>query len=74
MTILDSYSSWCRNLLTAEDRAAIAQAGVGGVRFSRPNGRWCARIDAEQTAVGFGSEPGAAFRAALAALRQGAAA
>ena len=70
MQILDTYSSWCRNLLTAEDRAQIAQAGDGGVRFSRPGGRWCARIEAEQTAIGFGPKPGDAFRAAVSALRQ----
>lgn len=69
MVILDSYSSWCRNLLTPDDRAAIAQAGPGGVRFSRPNGRWCARIEGEVAAIGYGHTPGVAFRNALRAMR-----
>ena len=69
MRIVDSYSSWCRNRLTSEDRADIAMAGEGEVRFSRPNRRWCARVDRDgMTAIGYGSTPGAAFRAAAKAV------
>lgn len=66
MTIMDTYSSWCRNLLDRKDRELIAAAGPGGVYFSRPNGRWCARIEADgRSSIGFGRLPGDAFTAAL---------
>lgn len=70
---MDHYSSWCRNLLTTADRVRIVEAGPGEVRFSRPNGKWCARIDADgRTAVGFDrKQPGIAFDNALAAYRGG---
>lgn len=71
MKIADTYSPWCRNLLTRADHEAIADAGAGEVRFSRPNGKWCARVDADgRTAVGFNArQPGLAFANALAAHR-----
>jgi hypothetical protein len=75
MQIADTYSSWCRALLTPDDRARIATAGTGTVRFSRPHGKWCARVDADgRTAVGFHAKrPGEAFDNALVAMRQAAA-
>jgi hypothetical protein len=74
VVIADSYSSWCRNLLTREDRERIATAGDGAVRFSRGTStgrRWVALVSAEGIeAVGFGATPGAAFDNALVSLRR----